>query len=152
MNKRTVAIIGMLAAIGLLLAPAATAAPNEVWGKGSLIADGDGIAVLKGRGVIDLSGNGVLWVKAEPGAVIEITGYGHKQVFPDGWEQYIGFNGTAHIVGSRLHVNVAGVSIRLGATGQGTVWLWGHGSYQRGGSNGGWDASGLGNPISYSDN
>ena len=33
-----------------------------------------------------------------------VTGYGHKEVFPDGWIQYAGFNGSAHIAGSRIRV------------------------------------------------
>jgi len=115
-------------------APAASAqAPSAeeamVRGTGVLTAHGDGIAVLGGRGIVNVSGNGLLWVKDLAGnATIEVTGYGEKKVFNDGWIQYSGFRGTAHIAGARIVVVIAGVDIDLEARGHGRVILWGHGT------------------------
>ena len=39
------------------------ASADEVRGRGSLTAQGDGVAILRGRGTVDLSGNGMLWIK-----------------------------------------------------------------------------------------
>lgn len=115
-------------------APAASAeAPSsegaQATGAGVLTAQGDGIAVLGGRGVVDLSGDGVLWVRDLTGnAIIDVTGYGEKEVFDDGWIQYAGFHGTAHIEGGLIIVVISGVDIDLHAQGRGRVILWGHGT------------------------
>ena len=111
-------------------------------GEGSLTGQGDGIAILWGRGTVDLSGNGTLWIKDRAGdAVTEVTGQGEKKEFPDGWLQYAGFHGTAHVEGSGVVVIVAGVDIELTAHGRGRAWLWGHGSYQSSGGAGEWKAA-----------
>jgi hypothetical protein len=137
MSKRVLIVVSLVSALSLLSVPAA-AAYGPQWGRGSLVANGDGIASLRGEGRIDLAGNGVLWVRAGPDAVVEVSGYGHKQVFPDGWQQYAGFNGTAHIVAGRMHTVVTGVGIHLEATGRWSVLLWGHGSYQWNSQSGSW--------------
>ena len=65
----------------------------EAQGRGTLTAAGDGIAVLGGNGAVNISGNGILWVRdLVGGATIEVTGYGEKREFADGWLQYCGFN------------------------------------------------------------
>ncbi|MDY6892229.1 MAG: hypothetical protein SVO26_00735 [Chloroflexota bacterium] len=108
--------------------------------RGTLTAQGDGIAVLGGRGVVDASGNGILWVKDRAGdATIEVTGYGQMKVYEDGWVQYAGFHGTAHIEGSRIIVVLAGVDADLTAEGRGRVRLWGHGTFQIGDRSGEWN-------------
>lgn len=148
MKRRVFTILMLLATMGLLVAPTAAAQSPDAH---RLIADGDGIAVLKGKGAIDLSGNGILWVKAEKGAIVEVHGYGQKEVFPDGWQQYAGFHGTAHIIGSRLHVVIAGVDIHLEATGRGRAYLWGHGTHQQGNRSGLWNTSGMGASVALSE-
>ena len=136
-----VAVVAMLAVVPVVSA-------EEMLGKGSLSAQGDGIAILRGRGTVDLSGNGTLWVKDAAGdAEIEVTGFGQKEVFPDGWIQYAGFHGTAHVEGSRIAVIVAGVDIKLTAEGRGIVRLWGHGSYQCPDGAGAWKTTELGARI-----
>ena len=133
-----VVVVAMLAVVPVVSA-------EEVRGKGSLTAQGDGIAILRGRGTVDLSGNGTLWIMdAAEDAVIEVTGSGEKKEFSDGWIQYAGFDGTAHVEGSRIGVIVVGVDIDLTAEGRGMVRLWGHGSYQCPDGAGGWKATGLG--------
>lgn len=109
-------------------------------GAGVLTAQGDGIAILGGRGIVDLSGNGLLWVKDLTGnAVIEVTGYGKKKVFDDGWIQYSGFDGTAHIAGSRVIVVIAGADVDLEARGYGRTLLWGHGNCELNGETYQWN-------------
>jgi hypothetical protein len=93
----------------------------------------------------------MLWVKAAEGATVEVTGYGEKEVFPDGWQQYAGFHGTAHIQGRRMRVMVTGVDVHLEAAGRGKVLLWGHGSYQQGDSQGPWGTNRLGISVTLSD-
>ena len=117
-------------------------------GAGSVTAEGDGIALLAGRGIVEMSGNGILWVKDGTGdAVIRVTGAGHKTEFPDGWTQYAGFRGKAHIEGRRIAVVIAGTDVDLRATGRGRVILWGHGSYEMNGSHGDWSTTGLGRRV-----
>jgi hypothetical protein len=136
-----VAVVAMLAVVPVVSA-------EEVRGKGSLTAQGDGIAILRGRGTVNLSGNGTLWIKDAAGdAEIEVTGFGQKEVFPDGWIQYAGFDGTADVEGSRIGVIVAGVDIELTAQGRGIVRLWGHGSYEGSHGAGEWKTTGLGARI-----
>ncbi len=133
-----VVVVAMLAVVPVVSA-------QEPQGEGSLTAQGDGMAILRGRGTVDLSGNGILWIKDAAGdAVIEVTGSGQKEEFPDGWIQYAGFHGTAHVEGSRIGVIVAGVDIELTAQGRGMARLWGHGTYQSPDGTGEWRATGLG--------
>lgn len=133
-----VTVVAMLAVVPVVSA-------EELQGEGSLTAQGDGIAILRGRGTVDLRGNGTLWIMDAAGdAEIEVTGWGQKEKFPDGWLQYAGFHGTAHVEGSRIAVIVAGVDINLAAEGRGIVRLWGHGSYQSPDEDGEWKANGLG--------
>ena len=102
----------------------AAAAP----GASRLHAEGDGIAVLAGRGVVDVTGNGILWIRDLRGdARIDVSGYGQKEEFEDGWIQYSGFRGHARVSGSRIVVCIAGVDVDLHAGGIGRVMLWGHG-------------------------
>jgi hypothetical protein len=150
MKKRVFTILMLVVAIGALVVPTAAAqAPEDE--PHTLIADGDGLALLFGKGVIDLSGNGILWVRAEEGATVEVTGYGEQEVFPDGWQQYAGFHGTAHIEGSRLRVILAGVDVHLEATGRGRAYLWGHGTRRQRDESGSWSTNGLGASVALSE-
>lgn len=136
--KKTLGLIlvalALVASVGLAsLASAslASATGDRIQGTGTLAAEGDGIAILGGRGSVDASGNGLLWINDRAGdASIEVTGYGEKEVFPDGWIQYAGFHGEAHVEGSRIIVVLAGVDVELHAQGRGRAILWGHGTYE----------------------
>lgn len=98
-------------------------------GAGRLHAEGDGIALLGGRGIVDVKGNGILWIRDLRGdARIDVSGYGQKEEFGDGWIQYSGFRGHARVSGSRIVVCIAGVDVDLHAGGIGRVMLWGHGT------------------------
>jgi hypothetical protein len=143
MLRKVLTLIVVVVVAMLALVPVVSA--QEPRGEGSLTAQGDGMAILRGRGTVDLSGNGILWIKDVAGdAVIEVTGSGHKEEFPDGWIQYAGFHGTAHVEGSRIGVILAGVDIELTAQGRGLARLWGHGSYQSPDGAGEWKATRLG--------
>jgi hypothetical protein len=139
MWKRVFTLIAVIGAALLVAAPAAYAEGPEP--RGSLSAQGDGIAFLWGRGTVELRGNGVLWILDKGGdAEIEVTGTGQKKEYGDGWIQYAGFHGTASVSGSRIAVVVAGVDIDLQAQGRGRARLWGHGSYQSPAGEGEWKA------------
>ena len=132
---------GLVAYSPVVSAEAPTADVAQGAGRGELTAQGDGIAVLGGRGIVDVSGNGLLWIRdLAGGAVIEVTGYGEKRVFDDGWVQYSGFHGEALIEGARIIVAIAGVDVDLHAEGRGRVILWGHGNYEINGQSGEWNA------------
>ena len=125
------ALVASLGFISVASAAEADTADISAHGIGTLTAEGDGIAVLGGRGTVDISGNGILWIKDVAGdAIIEVTGHGGKKEFADGWTQYAGFDGTAHVEGRRIIVVLAGVDIELFAQGRGRVRLWGHGTYE----------------------
>jgi hypothetical protein len=135
----------MMVVVVAMLAVAPVASAEELQGEGNLTAQGDGMAILRGRGTVDLSGNGTLWIRDVAGdAEVEVTGFGEKEEFPDGWLQYAGFHGTAHVEGSRIVVILAGVDIELTAQGRGMARLWGHGSYQGSSGDGEWKTTRLG--------
>ncbi len=151
MKRRVFIILLLVLGLGALVVPVAAAQEPEEHAPHTLIADGDGLAMLFGKGTIDLNGNGILWVKAEEEATVEVAGYGQKEVFPDGWQQYAGFHGTAHIEGRRLRVIIAGVDVHLDATGRGRAFLWGHGTHQQGDESGTWSTNGLGTSVTLSE-
>ena len=126
MKKKVLFLLAVLVVASLVFASMASAETAE--GTGTLEAQGDGLAGLHGTGWMRVSGNGVLWVKGAEHIAIE--GQGHKKVFPDGWTEYIGFNGTARIRGRLVSVILAGERIDLYAIGSGRVILWGKGTYE----------------------
>jgi hypothetical protein len=148
----SLALLAMILVASLGFAPAAYAddASTDVnaTGIGKLKAQGDGIAILFGKGTVELSGNGILWVKDAAGnARIEVTGYGTKKEFSDGWVQYSGLRGTASIKGSNIRIVIAGVDIDLDARGRGSAILWGHGTYEINGRSGQWGNNTLPKPL-----
>ncbi len=150
MKRRVFTMLMLVATMGALIVPSAAAQEPE-HNPHMLVADGDGLAMLAGKGIIYLSGDGILWVKTEQGASVTVEGYGQKEVFPDGWQQYAGFHGTAFIKGRRVRVIVAGVDVHLEATGRGRAYLWGHGTHRQGDESGAWSTSGLGTSVALSE-
>lgn len=126
MKKRILILLAvvMVASLGYAL----VAHADSERGTGTLKAEGDGLAGLHGTGWMSVSGNGVLWVKGAENIVVQ--GEGHKKDFPDGWIEYIGFDGTARIRGQEVSVILAGERIDLYAIGSGRVILWGEGTYE----------------------
>ena len=126
MKKKLLVLMAVLVIAGLGFASVVSAESER--GMGTLEAQGDGFAGLHGTGYVRVSGNGVLWVKGEE--FIRIQGEGHKKVFPSGWTEYVGFDGTARIRGQRVSVLMAGENVDLYAIGTGRVILWGEGTYE----------------------
>jgi hypothetical protein len=129
-KKRVLVLFAVLLVAGLCLAPAVAADADE--GLASLKAHGDGVVALHGDGWLRVSGNGILWVKGAE--YVAVQGHGIRKEFPDGWIEYVGFHGTARILGRNVSVVMAGERIDLFATGSGRAILWGHGRYEKGGS------------------
>jgi len=128
-KKRVIVLLAVLLVVSLCLVPAVAADADE--GLVSLKARGDGVAALHGDGWLRVSGNGILWVKGAE--YVAVQGQGIRKEFPDGWSEYIGFHGTARILGRNVSVVMAGERIDLFATGSGRAVLWGHGHYEKGG-------------------
>jgi len=142
----------LTASLGLVPAAYAQDASTDVNanGIGKLEAHGDGIAVLYGKGTVELSGNGTLWIKDNAGnAKIDVTGYGVKKDFSDGWIQYSGMHGTANVKGTSIRVVISGVDINLSAKGHGGAILWGHGTYDINGRSGQWGTNNLSKPLTF---
>jgi len=142
--------IVLVSSLGLVPVAYATDTTTDVEAKGlgKLEAQGDGIAMLYGKGTVELSGNGTLWIKDNAGdAKIEVTGYGVKEEFPDGWIQYSGMHGTASVKGTSIRVIIAGVDINLIARGRGGAILWGHGTYSMNDRSGQWGTNMLPRPL-----
>jgi hypothetical protein len=133
----------------LLLALSATAFAGSahVSGTGTLTASGSGRAVLRGDGSVDASGNGVLKVLDCGGdAVIHVTGNGLKVIKQKGncvLYKYVGFNGTASVVGDNIKVKIKGIAIDMTAHGTGVVRLNGVGVYHVGNQTGLWSEPGV---------
>ena len=144
--KKTIALLLMALTLvasrgfaSLVDASAVSADGGQAQGRGTLTAAGDGIAIVGGNGAVSIGGNGILWVRdLAGGATIEVTGYGEKKEFADGWLQYSGFGGNAYVEGTRIVVVLAGVDIELSAEGRGRVILWGHGTYELSGRTADW--------------
>ena len=144
MLKKALTLTIVVVAIALVANTAANAQEPDAT-DGGLRARGDGTAVLRGTGLVDLSGNGILWVKDLSGdAIVRVTGKGHKKEFSDGWIQYAGFDGTAAVAGSRVHIMLAGVDINLVAFGHGSACFWDHGTYHNADGAGEWHTNGSG--------
>ncbi len=126
MKKKMLVLTAVLVIASLGFASVVSADSED--GTGTLQAQGDGFAGLHGTGYVRMRGTGVLWVKGAES--IEVRGDGHKKVFPDGWTEYVGFNGVAVIRGQSVSVLMAGEGIDLYAIGTGRVILWGEGTYE----------------------
>lgn len=151
-NRLYLSLLALVLVISLGLVPAAYAADASTDvsanGIGKLQAQGDGISILYGKGTVELSGSGTLWIKDNTGdAKIDVTGYGVKKEFPDGWIQYSGFHGNVNVKGTAIRVILSGVDINLSAKGRGGVVLWGHGTYTMNGVSGQWGINNFAKPL-----
>jgi hypothetical protein len=155
MKKLSLVLLALFLVASLGPATTAYAADDSTdvsaTGIGKLQAQGDGIAILYGRGTIELSGSGTLWIKDNAGdARIDVTGYGNREEFPDGWIQYSGLRGTGNIKGSSIRVVLSGVDIDLSVRGRGGAILWGHGTYDINGISGQWGTNNFSRPLTIS--
>lgn len=102
-------------------------------GTGWLYAQGNGVVVVKGDvDTLHIRGNGILYYKdAGETDTPTVTGTGRRIELPNGWVQYIGFNGTFHLTDAdQVIVRIDGRNIHLYAEGTGDVWLRGEGHYR----------------------
>ena len=147
-NKKRMLILLVVISVALAVPAAALAQTAE--GTGSLVAAGDGLAVLRGGGWVRLSGEGTLVILDRGGdAIIDIEhndrndasfapehGQGGRLIFRN-------FNGSAYVQGSNIVVSMRGHNIHLAAKGTGTVWLRGTGWYEINGARGAWSPTGV---------
>jgi len=139
-NKWTLALTLALV-VGWLMT--GVAAAEQGGGKGTLTAQGDGIAGLRGNGSITISGSGTLYVRDAAGdATINVTGKGVKRELRNGWILYAGFDGQAQISGTQITVALSGINIHLQASGTGKFLLRGEGTYETLHSKGVWTDAG----------
>ncbi|KAA3655421.1 MAG: hypothetical protein DWQ04_33585 [Chloroflexi bacterium] len=106
---------------------------DTVSGTGRLHARGNGSIVLRGDvDTLRIHGRGTLFFK-DAGETDEpaVTGTGVRIDLPNGWVQYVGFNGTFNLTDADdIVVKLDGRNINLYAAGSGDVWLRGQGHYQ----------------------
>ncbi len=128
MKSRIVKALGVAVVLVVLLT--GVAAADQGGGTGTLVARGDGLAVLRGDIRVNLSGAGLLVVRDHAGdAKIHVTGNGYRKELANGTIAYIGFDGKAEISGSSITVALRGRNIKLEANGTGKFLLRGHGTY-----------------------
>lgn len=129
-SKRMLFVLLVVLAASMMFTAVVSA--DNLSGTGWIRAEGDGRAALQGDArTVHLSGNGILWFKDE-GEVDEptVTGYGRKIEYPNGWVQYIGFDGQFHISDAdQITIVLVGKNVNLFAVGQGRVYLEGEGHY-----------------------
>ena len=105
---------------------------DTIAGRGWLRARGQGLAEMKGQvHTLTISGNGTLWYldEGEPDEPV-VTGKGERIEHPNGWVQYVGFDGTFQLQGAdNVTVKLVGTQIELFVVGKGVVHLRGHGVY-----------------------
>jgi hypothetical protein len=127
-KKRGVLVIVTLLALALLVAPVASA--GEFTGSGTMSARGVGLVVLRGSGRVEIDGHGagLVWVKGAE--TLDASGEGHRWEIPErGSTVFVGWSGTVLASGHGMTVWVAGGLVEFTATGTGTVYLRGHGTY-----------------------
>jgi len=136
--RRVLSILVAAAAVGaslFTLAPTASAEEGtgqvRLEGAGVLRAAGTGFAHL--RGAMDFRGSaeaGALVVHDYAGdALVEVQGYGQRLDLPDGGTAYLGFDGTAHIRGRDVQVDMLVAGVQFRAAGKGVAFLAGRGWY-----------------------
>jgi len=62
-------------------------------------------------------------------ALVEVQGYGQRLDLPDGGTAYLGFDGTAHIRGRDVQVDMLVAGVQFRAAGKGVAFLAGRGWY-----------------------
>ena len=129
MKTKLLDLVVLLTVVLALFVPQSALAQSG-GGAGTLTASGNGLAGIRGDGTVTVSGNGILWIRDHAGdASVNVSGSGEKRELPNGWIQYIGFQGQATVSGSWLTVALSGYDIHLQASGAGKYILRGNGTY-----------------------
>jgi hypothetical protein len=117
---------------------------------GTLAASGAGYAKVAGSFVLVGSMDGG-WVKVSGLAgpdVVRITGWASRTRLTDGSLVYRGVHGKVYVKGRRVAVTMSGPHIRFLATGHGTTFLKGEGTYSLdGGASRPWTEAGARYPF-----
>lgn len=130
--KKLIAVVA-LAMMALLAFPLIAGAGSvDLQGRGVLEARGSGKATIEGKlNFFGQGGAGVLVVEDKAGdAKIDVKGYGKRIDEGNGKVRFVGFNGRAHIVGSRVAITIEGKDIRFVVKGVGKATLRGKGVYR----------------------
>ena len=138
--KRLTKIAAVALVLGLLAAIAVSALVIE--GTGTLKARGAGIARVSGDGTMDIRGHGVGTVWVRNAETLSSSGRGVRMDLPRGIVFFGGWSGAIHASGEELTVTMAGRLIQFAATGTGTAFLQGRGSYWLNGEEGEWSLTG----------
>lgn len=136
-------LIMMLVALMLLSSTGPNvAAAQTVSSTGTLEASGYGTVALSGSGTVTIQeGVGVVWVQGADS--IEVTGRGRCVELPHGAVRLTGYSGRVQIQGEDMTIRIAGGVINLTASGSGSAWLRGEGTYTTNNSNGIWATPGI---------
>lgn len=148
--RRRIWLRGLLMAAIVMAALTCTgtgaALAASVHGSGTLEAQGSGHATIKGSGEVRIEGGaGVVWVSGADELTAE--GTGRRTILPDGTVRLTGYTGAITASGDDLTVRVSGRAIELSASGSGSAWLRGKGTYTTESTSGAWLARGL--RVSY---
>ncbi len=136
-------LIVMLVALMLLSGTGLNvAAAQTVSGTGMLEASGYGTVTLSGSGTVTIQeGAGVIW--AQGADSIEAPGRGRRAELPHGAVRLTGYSGRVKIQGEDMTIRIAGGLINLTASGSGSAWLRGEGTYTTNNSSGTWTPRGI---------
>jgi hypothetical protein len=141
MKKRSL-IVSVLV-IALVLSLTATASAEEIGGRGTIRAEGVGLAILRGSGEVQIQGHGagLVWVKDAES--LEASGEGHKWEIPETKATVLaGWSGTVRVSGHNMTIWMVGGVIEFTASGAGKVYLRGRGTYEINGRQGVWSSTG----------
>ena len=146
MNRSSIIAAALLITLVLSTTPTATA--EELGGRGSIWAEGIGLAILRGSGEVQIQGHGagLVWVKDAES--IEASGEGHKWEIPETKATVLaGWSGTIRISGHNMTIWMVGGVIEFTASGAGRVYLRGRGTYEINGCQGVWSGAGETLPL-----
>jgi len=135
-------LVVMLVPAATVMSSAGAALAATETGTGTIQAHGVGVAALRGSGDVTIErGAGTVWVSGT--AQIQTEGTGRRITLPDGTIRLTGYTGKVVISGEAITVRVAGGAINLTATGTGSVFLKGKGSYTVNETSGTWSRDGV---------
>jgi len=131
-RKFLLGLVLSLIIVSMTLAiPGGAAANKIIQGRGTLWAKGHGLAILKGTGTVLVEGKGAgyVWVKGAE----TLTAQGEGRRFErHGWVLLVGWRGEVAAMGADMTVRIEGGLVEFTATGSGTAYLRGHGTYRIG--------------------
>lgn len=128
----------LMALAVVMVAGAGVAQAQTATGTGTLNVHGYGSVHLSGSGTITIQeGAGTVWVDSADS--IEADGRGRRVELPNGAIRLTGYSGTVQITGEDMQLRIVGGVIDLTASGSGSVWLHGEGTYETTNSSGAWE-------------